>query len=439
VFPRLYQQAGAVEGLIGGFRRDLRSTSTPRKPRQVSWMQLVDPSPVFAESNPMNLDPRTVAPEPPRAPDARLLIAASEESANLYYATRFLAPDPFVFLWHGPEKLLLMSDLELDRARAQAAVSRVLPLREYEARARGRGIERPSLLDSLAILLEERGIRSLQVPGSFPVEHADRLRELGYTLVVKREPFFEERLVKSPEEVAALRRAMRRTEAALEAAIRAIREAEVRDGLLWWQGEVLTAERVKHLLAVRLLEDGLQARHTIVACGEAGCDPHNEGRGPLRPDAAIILDVFPQDAESRYHADITRTVVKGRASDALRRMFEAVLAGQTCALARIRSGASGEAIHQAVQETLEGRGFATGEVDGRMQGFFHGTGHGLGLEIHELPRISKAPATLFTGHVVTVEPGLYYPGVGGVRIEDVVVVADDGCENLTRFPKCLEV
>ncbi len=387
----------------------------------------------------MNLEPRTSNLEPPRVADARLLIAASEANANLFYATRFLAPDPFVCLWHRTEKILLMTDLELGRAQAQAAVDLVLPLREYEARAKAQGLERPQLLDSLAMLLREREIRSLEVPGSLPVELADGLRERGYTLMVKREPFFEERLVKSPEEVAAIRRAIRQTEVALGAAIAAIREAEVQEGLLWWQGGILTSERVKSLLAVRLLQDGLLAQHTIVACGDDGCDPHNQGGGPLRAGETIILDVFPQDAESRYFADITRTVVKGPAREHVRRIYEAVLAAQGAAMRRIRSGVEGEEVHRAVQDTMEQHGFSTGEVNGRMQGFFHGTGHGLGLEIHELPRISKVPATLRTGNVVTVEPGLYYPGVGGVRIEDVVVVKDDGCENLTVFPKELEV
>ncbi|MBP1778479.1 MAG: Xaa-Pro aminopeptidase, partial [candidate division NC10 bacterium] len=117
----------------------------------------------------------------------------------------------------------------------------------------------------------------------------------------------------------------------------------------------------------------------------------------------------------------------------------AVTDGQECAFRLIRDGADGDAVHREVQATLEKHGFQTGEVNGRMQGFFHGTGHGLGLEVHELPRVSKVPTTLRTGNVVTVEPGLYYPGVGGVRIEDVVVVTERGCTNLTAYPKILEV
>jgi Xaa-Pro aminopeptidase len=372
-------------------------------------------------------------------PDARLIIAASESDANLYYATHFRAPDAFVFVWTRDEKVLLMSDLEVDRARAQARVDTVLPIRTYEERAKASGIERPSVVDAVRAFFAERGIQRVVVPGGFPIEHGDGLRAQGIEVQVRREPFLEERLVKAPAEVECILKAMRRTEAALDAAINAIREADVVEGALRWRGKVLTSEALKRLIAARLLDDGLLAQHTIVACGDAACDPHNEGAGPLRAGEAIIIDIFPRDEDSRYHADITRTVVKGRAPEGLRKMYWAVADGQACAFRLIRDGADGDAIHREVQATLEQHGFRTGEVNGRMQGFFHGTGHGLGLEVHELPRVSKVPATLRTGNVVTVEPGLYYPGIGGVRIEDVVVVTESGCTNLTAYPKDLEV
>ncbi len=368
-----------------------------------------------------------------------MIIAASESDANLYYATQFLAPDAFVLVWARDEKVLLMSDLEVDRARAQAKVDTVLPIRMYEERAKASGVERPTVVDAVCAFFAERGIHRVVVPGSFPIEHGDALRSRGIVVQVRREPYLEDRLVKTPAEVECIVKAMRRTEAALDAAIDAIREADVVDGVLHWRGTVLTSEAVKRLIAARLLDDGLLAQHTIVACGDAACDPHNEGSGPLRACEAIIIDVFPRDERSRYFADITRTVVKGKASEAVNRLYRAVADGQACAFRLIRDGADGDAVHRAVQSTLEGHGFRTGEVNGRMQGFFHGTGHGVGLEIHELPRVSKVPTTLRTGNVVTVEPGLYYPGVGGVRIEDVVVVTERGCTNLTAYPKTLEV
>jgi len=371
--------------------------------------------------------------------ETRLIIGASETDANLFYATRFLAPDAFVFVWTPEEKILLMSDLEVDRARWQAQVDTVLPIRTYEERAKAAGVARPGLLDSLCAFLAERGIDRVVVPGSFPIEYGDGLRGRTIDVQVRREPFFEERLVKLPAEVEAITQAMRRTEAALNAAIDAIREAEIDDGALRWKGEVLTSERVRHLIGAQLLEDGLLGQRTIVACGEAACDPHNQGSGPLRAGQTIILDVFPRDEQSRYFADITRTVVKGPATETVHKMYRAVADGQACALHLIRDGADGETIHREVHATMERHGFQTGEVNGRMQGFFHGTGHGLGLEVHELPRVSKVPATLRTGNVVTVEPGLYYPGIGGVRLEDVVVVTESGCVNLTAYPKELEV
>ena len=370
---------------------------------------------------------------------ATLIVAASETCADLYYATGFLAPDPFVYVKVDGRSLILASDLEIDRARRQARVDEVWPLRRYEDRARDRGVGHPGMIEAAAEALRELGVEGVVVPAAFPVAHADALRARGWAVAARPDPFFETRARKTPEEVRHIAESQRRTEAALGEAIEAIRQADVRDGVLYREGEPLTSEAVKALLARRLLDLGCLARHSIVACGIDGCDPHHEGAGPLRAGESIILDVFPQSLATRYYADITRTVVKGRASDGLRRMYDAVLRGQERALGLIKGGADGTAIHAEVENVFADAGFTTGEVEGRMQGFFHGTGHGLGLEIHEPPRIAKRGAILRPGHVVSVEPGLYYPEWGGVRIEDLVLVTDGGCENLTHFPKVLEV
>lgn len=369
---------------------------------------------------------------------ALLIIAASETDSNLYYATRFLAPDPFVSLQVDGRKVLLMGDLEIDRARGQAKVDEVCSLSAYEAEARRRW-QTPHLIDTLSLLLEERGVGAVTVPSNFPLEYADRLREKGVRVTPKADPFFPERLTKSEEEVAAIELTQRHTEAALEAALNVLRESDIRGEHVYWRGEVLTAETLKKVINISLMENECIGQHTIVASGIQGVDPHNQGSGPIRAHESIVFDIFPRSSRSRYFADMTRTVVKGEASDGLERMYEAVLAAQLRGIELIRDGASGQAVHGEVSRTLERLGFQSGVMDGRHQGFFHGTGHGVGLDIHEPPRISKVDHTLGTGQVVTVEPGLYYPRWGAVRIEDLVVVGPSGCRNLTQAPKFLEI
>ena len=223
----------------------------------------------------------------------------------------------------------------------------------------------------------------------------------------------------------------------MDAAITLIRNAEIRGDALYHNGEPLTSETVKREIKFLLLERDCTAGHTIVAGGDQACDPHNEGSGPLHAHQSIIIDIFPRSNITGYFADLTRTVVKGDPSADLQNIYDAVLAAQNLAFDSIRADADSQAIHRALQELFENRNYETGNTDGRMQGFFHGTGHGLGLEIHEPPRIGKTPGTLRAGHIVTVEPGLYYPGRGAVRIEDLAVVTQDGCDNLTTYPKFL--
>ncbi len=368
--------------------------------------------------------------------DALAMISTSEIDANLYYATRFAAPDPFIFVQAGAEKIVVMSDLEMDRARSQARVDTVLSYSAYERRAREKGANAPSTLDVLDLVLRERRAHHLLVPGNFGIEYADGLRAKGYTLTVKREPFFDARLVKNEEEVEAITATQRATEEAVDAAISAIQAAKVESGgFLYLDGELLTAEALKKIMHVTLMERECVAQHTIVAPGLQGVDPHHSGNGPIRANESIVIDLFPRSERSRYFADMSRTVVKGKASPKLRAMYRAVLNAQECGMELIRDGADGSAIHTKVNAVLEKDGFTTGIVGGRMQGFFHGTGHGVGLDIHEPPRINKTGGVLRTGYVVTVEPGLYYLDAGAIRIEDLVVVTGAGCRNLTNFPK----
>jgi len=370
----------------------------------------------------------------------QLIIADSEKNANLYYATRFLAPDPFIFVQHDGRSMVVMSDLELDRARLQAKVTDILSYTKLAAQAKSRLGADPTLLDVVDETLKAIGTKTVEVPTDFSVHYADLLRTRGYLIKARPDPFYPERLIKSESEIAAMTETLRATEEALESAIELIRNSEVKpDGTLWIGGKPLTAEMVRKVLHMQLLERECVGRHTIIACGLQAVDPHHEGSGALKAHEPIVMDVFPQHSRSRYFADITRTVVKGQPAEKVRRMFEAVKAGQEVAFRMILDGVDGSTIHKAILDLFEQQGFKTGEQGGRMQGFFHGTGHGVGLEIHEPPRINPRHDILRAGMVVTVEPGLYYLDAGGMRIEDMVVVTKDGCRVLTQAPKILEV
>lgn len=372
--------------------------------------------------------------------DALLLVGDSERNADLYYATRFRAPGTFFFLWTSRAKIAVMSDLELDRAKAKAQVDQVLSHSAFVEQLRHQGQERPTTRQVLLAVLQELGLQHLQVPSEFPFELADQLRQAGIQLQVGPAPLFPQRQFKTPEELQAIRRSLHAAEQGMEAAIQILRQASVGDDqVLYVEGQMLTAQRLRQQIHHRLLDEDCTAQRTIVACGEQGCDPHQEGSGPLRAGQTLILDIFPQSALSGYFGDITRTVVKGRAPESVRRLYETVQQGQALALDQIRARAEGGAIHQAVQDFFTAQGYPTGEKEGQLQGFFHSTGHGLGLEIHEAPRIGPHAPALQAGQVVTVEPGLYYRGLGAVRLEDVVLVCENGCELLTTYPKFLEV
>jgi len=356
----------------------------------------------------------------------------------MLYAVGIFIPDPFILLEVGGKKIAVLSDLEIDRARKQATVHRVLPLARYQNELRRSGVKSPRLSDMLERVLRDFRIRAVEVPSSFPIGLARKLR--GIRVKVKPDPFFPQREIKTAGEIRHLTNALRLAESGMTAAMDVLRASRIgRDGFLRWRGHKLTSERVQDVINSTIASLGGTASHTIVAGGNQGCDPHESGHGPLRANAPIIIDIFPRDARTGYWGDITRTVVRGRASERIKAMYAAVFNAQKLAFQKLRAGVNGQDVHNAILALFRDNGFFTGRRGGRMQGFFHGTGHGLGLEIHEPPRVNVADATLRAGHVVTVEPGLYCWGVGGVRLEDVAVIQSQGARNLTAAPKTLEI
>lgn len=356
----------------------------------------------------------------------------------MLYATKFWAPDPFIFLQRNGKRTLVLSDLEIDRGRKQADADEFVMFSEVERELQGKSKKAPPYEKVLAHFLKKRGVRSATVPANFPLSYAEELAANKIRVRAADGFFWPEREAKSDKEIELMGRALRITEAGLKRAIEVLKASRPASGKrLRWNGKTLSSEILRAEIDSAVLRAGGVPNGTIVAGGDQACDPHERGHGPLYADSLIILDVFPRDAKTGYFGDMTRTVLRGRATEAQRKLWETVKAGQALALKRIKAGIDGMTIHKAIQELFASRGFPTEVRNGRRVGFFHGTGHGLGLEIHEHPRLQKV--VLKDRQVLTVEPGLYYPGVGGTRIEDVVVVTKTGCRVLSRFPKQLEI
>ena len=368
----------------------------------------------------------------------RLIVAASETDADMLYATRFFAPDPFIFLQRNGKRTLVLSNLEIGRGRRQAKADEFVSFDQLEREVRGKSKKAPPYERVLSHFLRKRGVRSAIVPANFPLGYAQELVAGKIRLRATNGLFWPEREAKSEKEIEMIGRALRITEIGLKRAVEVlVRSTITREKKLRWLGKTLTSEMLRAEIDSAILRAGGTPTGTIVAGGEQACDPHERGFGPLYANSLIILDVFPRDAKTGYFGDMTRTVLRGRASEAQRKLWEAVKAGQALALKKIRAGVDGMTIHKAIQNLFRERGFPTEVRRGKNVGFFHGTGHGLGLEIHEYPRLQKV--TLKDRQVLTVEPGLYYPGLGGVRHEDVVIVTKSGCKILSRFPKRLEI
>ena len=368
------------------------------------------------------------------------LIDADGDEADQRYLSGFDAPDPYLTLYTPDDLRLLVSELEYGRASKESAADEVARLSDYEyaeKRAeRGAGEARRAVA---AEFLADAGVDSVAVPGRFPLDTADGLRERDVTVEPDEQGIVTEiRAVKTDEEVEHVRAAQRANEAAMARAEALVAGAEVVDGVLHREGEPLTAEAVKRAVEVELLQHGCGLDDTIVAGGAQGADPHDRGSGPLPADEPIVVDIFPRSKETRYHADMTRTFVRGEPTDELRRRYEDTRAAFEAALEAIEAGVTGAEVHDAVCAVYEERGYETLRSDpGTSTGFIHGTGHGIGLEVHELPRLSPEGEELEAGNVVTVEPGLYDPEIGGIRIEDFVLVTEDGYENLVQYPKDL--
>jgi Xaa-Pro aminopeptidase len=353
------------------------------------------------------------------------VIYASSRDADMKYLTHFTTSDPFVFFKKpGEPGVIIISQMETGRAsreatatvmtRTQAGLPEIMKTETDQYRA-------------TAKMIAGQVGKKILVPPNFPIALANAMSEYC-TVVVDDGTIQSMRAKKSKIELILMNNVQKVTEKAMDRAISLIRSSSVKKGILHIDQKPLTSEQVKFSMHSLLLEHGCSAVDTIVSCGEDTAIPHMSGSGPLKSDEPIVIDLFPVEEKSGYYADMTRTVVKGEPSKDIREMYDALREAKKLGISRVKAGVSGADIHLAVVDFFNERGY---ETDTR--GFIHNLGHGVGLQVHELPTIGPAGKALESGNVITIEPGLYYPGIGGVRLEDIGAVTARGFNNFTTF------
>ena len=351
----------------------------------------------------------------------KLIYASTESSPDMLYFAKMNIPDAIFAFTHKGKKCALASPLEFGRMKKESDFDEIYPLKGF------------SEADELAKIFSKLKIRKVEVPAAFPSLMLVRLENLGLEIEVCEGEFFEKRRIKSEFEAGEISKANKAASEAFARVAEILKGAKIDGGILVYQGRKLTSEFLKFEIDKTCFLNGAIASQTIAASGAQACDPHCQGHGEISANSLIVCDIFPRLKTTGYFGDMTRTFLKGKPSDAQIGLVKSVKQAQDLAMPMIRAGARADSIHSAVCKHFEKLGYKTELKGGAWRGFFHSTGHGIGLEVHESPRLGRAKNILCAGEVVTVEPGLYSPEIGACRIEDNVFVEKDGCRKLSNF------
>jgi Xaa-Pro aminopeptidase len=369
-----------------------------------------------------------------------LIYGDTMRSPELRHEVPVPIPDGFLYAEKDGRRVVVLHSLEIPRVREDAPDLEILPLEQLgmdELFAQGlKGWEVE--LELAVRACRELGIEHAVVPPSFPLGHADHLRAVGIEVTVERDQFENRRRSKNETEIAGIRRAQRACEAALDASRELLRKAQPNGAGLEVDGEPLTCERIKRVIEDVFADHGVEGSDMIVAHGAQTAVGHNMGSGQIAANEPIVFDLFPRDKATGCYSDMTRTYVVGEPSDEVKEWHALVKRALETSTAGVKPGVNGRALFEQVCDQFQEAGFKTqlnkdpGEV--LEDGFFHSLGHGVGLEVHELPSLGRSGHELVPGDVVTIEPGLYRSGYGGLRLEDIVLVTKDGYEVLTDYP-----
>ncbi|MDR2735618.1 MAG: Xaa-Pro peptidase family protein [Puniceicoccales bacterium] len=362
------------------------------------------------------------------SPGAKLQFADSQNSSNMLYWSKIGVPDPFIAFEIEGKRTAVVNPLELENMRQNSSFDEIINIDDILGL--GKNCDPAKVIKTIGVRYD---VSSWSVPYNFPVGLWKKLEAEGVNLsICTRECFIEERTIKSSAEIDYIKEACEITAEGLALAQSIIADSTIAsDGTLTSSGHRLTSDYVRREIEIGCAKNGAVAQNTIVSCGRHSAQPHNVGKGPLLANEFIVVDIFPRVRATGYHGDMTRTFIKGTPSDSQVNLYNAVKKSQASSVEMVKAGVLGSDIHANNLTLFSELGFSTDTAT--AEGFFHGTGHGLGLDIHEFPGVGNTKTVLQNGMVITLEPGLYYKDIGGVRLEDVVVVRETGCEMLSNF------
>ena len=371
-----------------------------------------------------------------------LLVGESYNNANLYYKTRFLTNNQFIYLYHKGVGTLICATSDWERAKNESIIQEVYPFSsfDYVKQIKKVGHKDLAFLLMLKEVLIRYGVKSMTIPRDFPAFYANGLMKMGYNISIDCDLFLKQRNIKTTEEIQWIRQTQQALEKGMSRAEEIIRHSDVRDSVLIYEGKTLTNKRLSQYIEIALLQQDCHVFTTIVACGKHSSEPHFSGFTELHANEPILIDIFPFHKKNRYFADMTRTFTKGHSNPQIHDMYQSVLKAQQTAISQAKAGVMASQIYHSACDSFNRDGYLTLREQKASEpllttGFLHSLGHGIGLNVHEPPFLFSQDIKLMPGNVITIEPGLYNPELGGVRIEDIILIKENSCEVLSKYHK----
>ena len=373
-----------------------------------------------------------------------LIVGDTHRSAELRHEIPVEILDPFLYAEVGGRRVAVVWSIEGDRIAEVDPSIEIIAWETFPTDDLVRaGVDVYDIAPTNNVrIAQSLGLERAHVPAQFPLRHADALREAGIELVPDQRLFDDRRRRKTQFELDGIRQASRAAEAGMAAIASLLARSEPGDGGRVVDGEPLTCEWLREAAAEAFSAAGCRGDDLIAAAGPQSAEGHNPGSGRVANDDVVVCDLFPHHLGSSCFSDMTRTFTVGTPDPEIETWHAQTQDALELCRGMVRAGAVGPDLWHAVCGFYEDLGYPTGrsKPEGTVlrEGFNHGLGHGVGLEVHEAPFLSKSGHELVVGDVITLEPGLYRHGFGGVRLEDLVVVTENGCETMTEYPYDLD-